>query len=155
MEIPEVDKAMLSNYKSIQEEGINKQNYSDKESSDDDSDTDLLMKFVPKRNEKIQKFDTTVYSFKLTIKISKLRSELARTEERLRYLQLEHNNKNIQNEEYKDRIIKQNERIKQLIARNNQLEEEIKQNKNLSLSSKAMIVFVCTLVSFLFGIVRF
>jgi predicted RNase H-like nuclease (RuvC/YqgF family) len=130
----------------ICEEGINKTNYSDNESSDD-SDTDLLMKFVPKRNDKIQKFDTTVYSFKLNIKISKLRSELARCEERLRYLQLDHNNKNIENEEYKERIKKHNELLRRTIERNNFLEQELKKKKHPSF----IVVFcVSIIVNFLF-----
>jgi hypothetical protein len=102
----------------ILQEQINKRSYSSAEESesDDDSDTELLMKFVPKKKSgKIEKthFDSVGYAFQLSIKISKLRSELARTEERMRYLQLDYNNKIIEIENLKDRVTRQLENIKE------------------------------------------
>ena len=102
----------------ILQEQINKRSYSSAEESDsdDDSDTELLMKFVPKKKSgKIEKthFDSVGYAFQLSIRISKLRSELARTEERMRYLQLDYNNKIIEIENLKERITRQLENIKE------------------------------------------
>ena len=88
--------------KEIIDEGINKRAYSSEESdADDDSDNEMLMKFVTKKTKKNGKpdFDTVAYAFSLNNKVSSLRSELARTEERLRYLQLDYNNKEIKIEE--------------------------------------------------------
>ena len=102
----------------ILQEQINKRSYSSAEESesDNDSDTELLMKFIPKKKSgKIEKnnFDSVGYAFQLSIRISKLRSELARTEERMRYLQLDYNNKNIEIENLKERVTKQLDIIKE------------------------------------------
>lgn len=89
--------------KEIITEGINKKSYesAEEESENEDSDNELLMKFIPKKNKKNGKvdFDSIAYAFTLVNKISKMRSELARTEERMRYLQLDYNNKEIKIEE--------------------------------------------------------
>jgi hypothetical protein len=83
----------------IVEEGINKKNYSDEE-SDIDSDDELVMKFVNHKNKKSD-FETTAYAFALNNKMSKTRSELARCEERMRYLQLDYNNLSVKMDEQK------------------------------------------------------
>ena len=90
--------------KEILTEGINKKSYesADEESeNEEDSDNEMLMKFIPKKNKKNGKvdFDSVAYAFTLVNKISKMRSELARNEERMRYLQLDYNNKEIKIEE--------------------------------------------------------
>ena len=89
--------------KEIITEGINKRSYesAEEESENEDSDNELLMKFIPKKNKKNGKvdFDSIAYAFTLVNKISKMRSELARNEERMRYLQLDYNNKEIKIEE--------------------------------------------------------
>jgi len=82
----------------IAKEGI--KNYTSEESEIEDSDDELIMKFV-KPKIKNSQFETTAYAFALNTKMSRLRSELARTEERLRYLQLDYSNANIKIEEYK------------------------------------------------------
>jgi hypothetical protein len=92
----------------IIDEGINKRTYSSAEESEDsNSDNELLMKFVPKKSKKNGKvdFDSVAYAFSLNIKLSKTRSELARIEERLRYLQLDYNNKEFKLEQQKQIII--------------------------------------------------
>jgi len=96
--------------KEILTEGINKKSYesADEESeNEDDSDNEMLMKFIPKKNKKNKKvdFDSVAYAFTLVNKISKLRSELARNEERMRYLQLDYNNKEIKIDEQKNFIV--------------------------------------------------
>ena len=91
----------------IIEEGINKRAYSSAEESEgSNSDNELLMKFVPKKAKKNGKidFDSIAYAFSLNIKLSKTRSELARIEERMRYLQLDLNNKEIKIEKQKEII---------------------------------------------------
>ena len=85
--------------KEILNEGINKKSYSSEEESEDDSDNEMLMKFVPKKTKKSNEFESIGYAFTLNNKISKLRSELARNEERMRYLQLDYNNKEIKIDE--------------------------------------------------------
>ena len=100
VENPELSKLR----KDIITEGINKKSYesAEEENSDsDDSDNEMLMKFVPKKNKKNGKvdFDSVAYAFTLTNRLSKMRSELARIEERMRYLQLDYNNKEIKIEE--------------------------------------------------------
>jgi len=81
-------------------DGINKRSYSSAEESEIDSDDELVMKFVkPKNKTKNSEFDSISYSFVLSNKLSKMRSELARSEERLHYLKLENNNHCIKNEE--------------------------------------------------------
>ena len=95
--------------KEIITEGINKKSYesAEEESENEDSDNELLMKFIPKKNKKNGKvdFDSIAYAFTLVNKISKMRSELARNEERMRYLQLDYNNKEIKIDEQKNLII--------------------------------------------------
>ena len=76
------------------EEGINKRSYSSAEESDTDSDQEVIKMFTKKNNKK-EKFDYIGYSFIITNKLSKMRSELARSEERLRYIQLDYNNNQI------------------------------------------------------------
>jgi len=77
-------------HRDITDEGINKKNYSDSE-EDINSDDELVMKFIQPRKS-INQFETTGYAFALNNKMSKLRSEMARLEERMRYLQLDYNN---------------------------------------------------------------
>ena len=97
------DKHLHKLRKEIIDEGIHKRTYSSADESDDESgsDNEMLMKFIPKKNKKNGKpdFDTIAYAFSLNNKVSSLRSELARTEERMRYLQLDYNNKEIKIEE--------------------------------------------------------
>ena len=73
------------------------------------------MKFVkPKNKNKSQDFDSVSYSFVLSNKISKIRSELARSEERLHYLKLDHTNLSITNQEQTKLIRQYRIEIKQL-----------------------------------------
>ena len=68
--------------KEIINEGINKKSYSsaEEESDNDDSDNDILMKFKLKKNKNgKQEFDSIGYAFLLNNKLSRIRSELART----------------------------------------------------------------------------
>ena len=98
----------------IIEEGINKRAYSSAEESEgSNSDNELLMKFVPKKAKKNGKidFDSIAYAFSLNIKLSKTRSELARIEERMRYLQLDLNNKEIKIEKLREIIFNDKECI--------------------------------------------
>ena len=85
--------------KEIINEGINKKSYSSAEESESDSDSSCSSneKYIltKKKSKKNENMDITKYAFKLNEKLSKMRSELARTEERMRYLQLEFNNKEI------------------------------------------------------------
>jgi len=69
-----------------------KTNYSDSESENDD-----IMKFI-KPKQKGLDFETTAYLFN---KNAKLRTELARLEERMRYLQLDYSNSQVKLEEQK------------------------------------------------------
>ena len=95
--------------KTIIEEGINKINYTSDESEiNSSSDDEVMVKFLPKQKSK-QKLDVTLYAFQLNNKMSKLRSELARNEERLRYLQLDYNNKEIKIEDLQLELIKNKE----------------------------------------------
>lgn len=81
-----------------------KKNYSESD-SEVDSEDDLIMKFVKPKKKGGNDFETTAYAFALNNKMSKLKCELARTEERLRYLQLDYNNVTIKIEEQKLIII--------------------------------------------------
>jgi hypothetical protein len=102
-------------------DGINKRAYSSAEESENsNSDNELLMKFVPKKSKKNGKidFDSVAYAFSLNIKLSKTRSELARTEERLRYLQLDYNNKEVKISQQKEIIIKYQGEIKNYYEKN-------------------------------------
>ena len=83
----------------IIQEGINKKILTS--DSEVDSDDELVMKFVKPKKKGGNDFETTAYAFALNNKMSKIRSELARTEERIRYLQLDYNNIQIKNDEYK------------------------------------------------------
>jgi len=95
--------------KTIIDEGINKNVYTSEESEiDDSSEDEMMVKFLPKQKPK-QKMDVTMYAFQLNNKMSKLRSELARNEERLRYLQLDYNNKEIKIEDLQLEIVKYKE----------------------------------------------
>ena len=90
-------------------DGINKRSYSSAEESEIDSDDELVMKFVKPKNKnknKTSEFDSVSYSFVLSNKLSKIRSELARSEERSHYLKLEHNNLSVTNQE-QQRLIRQ------------------------------------------------
>ena len=95
--------------KEIINEGINKKSYSSAEESESDSDSSCSSneKYIltKKKSKKNENMDITKYAFKLNEKLSKMRSELARTEERMRYLQLEFNNKEIKIEELELSII--------------------------------------------------
>jgi hypothetical protein len=103
-------------------DGINKRSYSSAENSEIDSDDELVMKFVkPKNKNKNSEFDSVSYSFVLSNKLSKIRSELARSEERLHYLKLDHNTISITNQEQIKTIRQYRLEIKQLneIVKNN------------------------------------
>jgi len=73
-------------------EGIHKRNYSSAE-SDSDSCKSIIMKCKSKGRR--GPFDAVAYSFIISNKLSKTRSELSRIEERLRYLQLDYTNKDL------------------------------------------------------------
>jgi hypothetical protein len=85
-------------HRDIIDEGINKKNYSD---SEENSDDELVMKFVQPRGKNSNHFETTGYAFALNNKMSKFRSEMARLEERMRYLQLDYNNCQVKLDEQK------------------------------------------------------
>jgi hypothetical protein len=103
-------------------DGINKRSYSSVENSEIDSDDELVMKFVkPKNKNKSNEFDSVSYSFVLSNKLSKIRSELARSEERLHYLKLDHNNLTLISQE-------QTKLIRQYRLEIKQLNETVKNN---------------------------
>jgi len=132
-------------HKTINEEGINKQNYSDVEDSDENSDDEMLMKIVSKKNKKSSNFDAVAYAFKLNNKIGKLKSELSRIEERHRYIQLENNNKVVEIDQLKERITKQLEMIKS--------KSEIIKNNNFSEFERAFykwLLFISLLINFIY-----
>jgi len=110
--------------KEIIDEGINKKSYTDSE-SDDDSDEEVIKLF--KKKEKGGNFDTIGYSFTISNKLSKTRSELARTEERLRYLQLDYNNNQI--------------KLKEITDKAKALQQTVKQTNALMVSQKKEITF--------------
>jgi len=87
-------------HRDIIDEGINKKNYSDSE-EELNSDDELVMKFVQPRGKNSNHFETTGYAFALNNKMSKFRSEMARLEERMRYLQLDYNNCQVKLDEQK------------------------------------------------------
>ena len=155
----ETDNIHLKNlHKTINEEGMNKRSYSSaEESDDDDSDNDMLVKFVSKKNKQSNQFDAVGYAFKLNNKISKLRSELARNEERHRYLQLDHNNKNVELDQMKERIIKQLEIIKAKseIIKNNEI--VLKKNEILISNPKIECTFykIILIISFFSNILYY
>lgn len=121
-------------HRTIVEEGINKSNDSDS-SDEDNSDDEILMKFIPKTKSK--SFDTTVYAFQLNNKLSKIRSELSRYEERLRYLQLDYNNKEVKIEE----LIETNKTIKQQLQfKKNEVEYLLKENIVLK-RNKTLLIY--------------
>ena len=110
--------------------GSLKKNYSDSE-SDVDSDDELVMKFVKPKKKGGNDFETTAYAFALNNKMSKIRSELARTEERMRYLQLDYNNERVKNDENKSKLDEYKSNIINLKSRYsiNILENKKKMNK--------------------------
>lgn len=102
------------------EGGINKKNYSDSE-EDINSDDELVMKFVKPRGKSSNQFETTGYAFALNNKMSKLRSEMARLEERMRYIQFDYNNCQVKLDEQK--ILLSNMKVKYTLS--------VCENKNL------------------------
>ena len=108
--------------KEIIDEGINKKNYSDSD-SESDSDEEVI-KLFKKKNDK---FDTIGYSFTISNKLSKTRSELARTEESLRYLQLDYNNNQI--------------KLKEITDKAKVLQQAVKQNTLVIVNQKKEITF--------------
>jgi chromosome segregation ATPase len=108
--------------KEIIDEGINKKSYTDSE-SDDDSDEEVIKLF----KKKSDKFDTVGYSFTISNKLSKTRSELARAEERLRYLQLDYNNNQI--------------KLKEITDKAKALQQTVKQTNAVIVSQKKEITF--------------
>ena len=108
--------------KEIIDEGINKKSYTDSE-SDNDSDQQIIKLF----KKKSDKFDTIGYSFTISNKLSKTRSELARTEERLRYLQLDYNNNQI--------------KLKEITDKAKALQQTVKQTNTIIINQKKEITF--------------
>ena len=130
----------------ILKEGINKKSYSSGEESLSDSDDELLMKFIPKKKKNTE-FESVAYAFTLTNKLSKLRSELARTEERMRYLQLDYNNKEIKIDEQKNLIIHLDLLVKDHIDNAKKYSILIKsQNRQIRIlcTFNALFIFVIT-----------
>ena len=130
----------------ILKEGINKKSYSSGEESGSDSDDEMLMKFMPKK-KKNNEFESVAYAFTLTNKLSKLRSELARTEERMRYLQLDYNNKEIKIDEQKNLIVHLDLSVKDHIDNAKKYSVLINsQNKQIKLlfTFNALFIFVIT-----------
>uniref|UniRef100_A0A6C0AYV4 Uncharacterized protein n=1 Tax=viral metagenome TaxID=1070528 RepID=A0A6C0AYV4_9ZZZZ len=71
--------------------------HGDKNYSDSESENDDIMKFIKPRQKGLD-FETKAYLFN---KNAKLRTELARLEERMRYLQLDYSNSQVKLEEQK------------------------------------------------------
>jgi len=118
--------------KEIIEEGIHKRSYSSAEESETDSDQEVI-KMFRKKNPKKESFDYIGYSFVITNKLSKMRSELARSEERLRYIQLDYNNNQVKLSEVinKSRALTQDNKKLNLVIKEN--ESFIKfQNKKIT-----------------------
>ena len=76
--------------------------------TESDGSEDMVLKI--NRNSKRRKreskddFNATALAFQQANKIGKLRTELGRTEERLRYLQLEYNNKGLKVDELEEKL---------------------------------------------------
>jgi hypothetical protein len=121
----------------IIEEGINKRSYSSAEESDTDSDQEVIKMFKKKNSKKRESFDHIAYSFVITNKLSKMRSELARSEERLRYIQLDYNNNQIKVSE----LTIENKKLL-LTNKENQLVIK-KQAKKLSEANYLLIACAC------------
>ena len=90
--------------------------------SEVDSDDELVMKFVKPKN-KTNQFETTAYAFALNNKMSKLKSDSARLDERMRYLQLDYSNSLV-------KIDEQKVSITQLRSRNSILVKESEKFRN-------------------------
>jgi len=140
--------------KEIINEGINKKSYSSaEEESDSDSDSSCCsnQKYIltKKKSKKNENMDITKYAFKLNEKLSKMRSELARTEERLRYLQLEYNNKEIKIEEL-EISIKNTKEITDSIMNDNKRQIFILNNESQMKTFYLFLLITCYIVSFFF-----
>ena len=121
--------------KEIIQEGIHKRSYSSAEESESDSE-ERVIKMFTKKNPKKESFDYIGYSFVITNKLSKMRSELARSEERLRYIQLDYNNTQIKLSEVTNKS-------RALVMENKKLTLEIKGNDNLIKNQNKKLV-ICT-----------
>ena len=121
----------------------NKRSYSSAEESDSDSEQEVI-KMFSKKNRKKENFDYIGYSFTITNKLSKMRSELARSEERLRYIQLDYNNNQIKLKEItgKCSLISQENKKMALVIKENELLIK-KQSKQLNNSTYLMVVCLC------------
>jgi hypothetical protein len=126
--------------KEIIEEGMHKRSYSSAEDSDTDSEQEII-KMFSKKNHKKEKFDYIGYSFTITNKLSKMRSELARSEERLRYIQLDYNNNQIKLKEISGKctLLSQENKKLSLVIKENELLIK-KQSKQLNNSTYIMVV---------------
>ena len=119
-------------------DGINKRSYSSAEESEIDSDDELVMKFVKPKN-KTNQFETTAYAFALNNKMSKLKADSARLDERMRYLQLDYSNSLVKLDEQKVSIT-------QLRLRNNILVKESEKLKTINKITKYLF-FVSVFVN--------
>jgi hypothetical protein len=106
--------------------------------SDVDSDDELVMKFVKPKN-KTNQFETTAYAFALNNKMSKLKADSARLDERMRYLQLDYSNSLVKIDEQKASIF-------QLRSRNNILVKESEKLKTINKITKYLF-FVSVFVN--------
>ena len=107
-----------------------------------DSDDELVMKFVKPKN-KTNQFETTAYAFALNNKMSKLKSDSARLDERMRYLQLDYSNSLVKIDEQKACII-------HLRSRNSILVKESEKFRNKFTITKYLFLMSVFVNSFLF-----
>ena len=124
--------------KEIIQEGIHKKSYSSAEDSDSESE---VIKMFTKKNHKKESFDYIAYTFVITNKLSKMRSELARSEERLRYIQLDYNNNQIKLKEITGKcslMSQENKKLNLVIKGNEVLIKS--QNKKLLTSTYLMVL---------------
>ena len=135
-------------------DGINKRSYSSAEDSEIDSDDELVMKFVkPKNKNKNSEFDSVSYSFVLSNKLSKIRSELARSEERLHYLKLDHNTVSVTNQEQTKLIRQYRIEIKHLnevVKSNNEMLVKMRKNAKILQIITSFSLFLNSFLSILY-----
>jgi len=135
--------------KDIIEEGMNKRSYSSAE--DSDSETEIIKMYSKQKSKKEVSFDYIGYSFTINNRLSKTRSELARVEERMRYLQLDHSNKTIQLHENVTELHKNTIDFAEINKQNNKNKLIIKiQQRNLYFCSY-FIIFSISLNIYLFA----
>ena len=125
----------------------------DDDTDSDNSDDELILKFT-KPNTKTSKTecDFTSLAFTQSHKIGKLKTELGKTEERLRYLQLEYNNKNVDYDELELKFSKFRDALKdsRISLINSQNETKNLKRQRTVLIFSFFIYFINTYIHFIY-----